>query len=185
MTKFTAFLDTIALVNQLQRRQDIQWLFYCGMLFGSPEKWWDDFGTRTSAHEGVDIVFYTNPLNHTGRLDANTKIPSMENGTILNICDDLLGKAIVIENESNEDQSSTTLMVYSHLNPENNITTGHQIKKGEVLAQIADTAKKNAKLAPHLHLSCVELQRGVKPDDLNWDLFQDIQKINLINPVFL
>ena len=60
MSKFFDYLDSISQVNGLTNGmgngQKIQWLFHCGMLFLSKDKWWGDFKFRHCAHEGMDII---------------------------------------------------------------------------------------------------------------------------------
>ncbi|MCP4022473.1 MAG: hypothetical protein GY729_11580, partial [Desulfobacteraceae bacterium] len=115
MEQFKTYLDAISNANGLQVKNNSGWLFYPGMLFGSSQKWWDDFGTRTSCHEGIDILFYQTFSNQIQHLDETTKIPAMEDGSILNICDDLIAQTIVIQSPLNISSAYKTVMVYSHI----------------------------------------------------------------------
>jgi len=60
MSKFSDYLESISQVNGLANGmgngQKVQWLFYCGMLFSSKDKWWGDFKFRHSAHEGFTAL---------------------------------------------------------------------------------------------------------------------------------
>ncbi len=55
MSVFSQYLAAIASANGLE--QDIEWLFYPGMLPDSRLKWWGDFRNRPTEHEGIDICF--------------------------------------------------------------------------------------------------------------------------------
>ena len=96
MSKFSDYLEAISMINDLGNASSsanaskVQWLFHSGMLFSSKDKWWGDFGCRHSAHEGIDITFYRTHKNKTFCFDDSIKIPAMDDGIILNICDDFL-----------------------------------------------------------------------------------------------
>ncbi len=89
-----------------------EWLFYPGMLFGSCDKWWADWGTRYTPHEGLDITFYRKKIDDAIRsdnsscgcdilsFDSSVVIPAMFDGTVLNICKDFLGQSVVIRHQA-------------------------------------------------------------------------------------
>jgi len=184
MKGFSEYLTTLARVNRLDPPGPVEWLFHTGMLFSSRDKWWGDFGSRSSAHEGIDITYFrTRPLEIC-RFDDTIIIPAMEDGRIINICDDFLGKTIVVDPEDHEFSGLRVILTYAHILPENRLTIGHRIKKNEVIARVCDT-RKNPQLQPHLHLSCFEVERDIAPDNLNWKLFSDNTMVNAIHPVFL
>ncbi|MCP4670224.1 MAG: M23 family metallopeptidase [Desulfobacula sp.] len=198
MSRFSDYLKAISQINDLGNGLScdvlknlplnstnafkMQWLFYCGMLFSSRDKWWGDFKYRQSAHEGIDITFYR--LNHKiHSFNDSIKIPAMEDGIVLNICDDFLAKSLVIKQKTTV-CNGQILFVYAHLIPKQDLKPGQIIKKNEVLATICKNSK-NPQLPPHLHFSCFEVPEDIRPEDLNWDFFSKSHDINLINPVFL
>jgi len=188
MIKFKRYLSAIARVNGLG--DNIEWLFYPGMLQDSWGKWWDDFGLRHAAHEGVDICFFRTrtekALDKTiGRLDKNTDVPAMDKGIVLNIADDFLGQTLVLAREKLDDFSPKLIFVYSHLEINKGIVPGCRVEKEQIIGQVFDTSRIPSKLFPHLHLSCIELRGKTPLENLNWDLFPDREKVNLINPVFI
>ncbi len=183
MQRFKSYLDAVSHANGLP--VGTRWLFHCGMLFGSPLKWWDDFGTRSTEHEGIDILFYETPSKTKGCLKAGSTIPAMDGGKVLNICDDLVSQTITIENVLFETDDFRIIRVYSHLIIEDGIEIGDRIKPNEIIGRIASTDHKKTDLPPHLHFSCIEIPGDHPPDELNWDLFCHTNKVNLINPVFL
>lgn len=74
MSVFSQYLAAIASANGLE--QDIEWLFYPGMLPDSRLKWWGDFRNRPTEHEGIDICFYRNRAGRTRSLPAGAKVPA-------------------------------------------------------------------------------------------------------------
>ncbi len=178
---FNSFLDAIATANQLSVSGNVQWMFFPGMLFGSHAKWWDDFAVRTTCHEGVDIRFYRTPECRMACLVAGSRIPAWDRGMVLNICRDFLGYSIVVEHEKN--QHTRFIYVIAHIHPDKNLALGDRLKPDDVIAAIADTSQ--SRLAPHLHVSVMEIPLATAHTRLNWDLFTDSGLVNLINPAFI
>ncbi|MBW2654603.1 MAG: M23 family metallopeptidase [Deltaproteobacteria bacterium] len=189
MSKFFDYLDSISQVNGLTNGmgngQKIQWLFHCGMLFLSKDKWWGDFKFRHSAHEGIDITYYRIRPDKLHNFDNSIRVPAMENGIILNICNDFLGQTLVVEHENSLLFNRRLLFAYAHIIPEKNLKIGQVVKKGQVIATVCDTYK-NPQLPPHLHFSCFEVLKKIPPEHLDWNLFfSDNLDVNLLHPIFL
>jgi hypothetical protein len=182
MQRFKQYLADLAAANNLADLTD--WLFFPGMLAESRSKWWGDFKTRPTAHEGIDICFYRprhSPIRH---LNAGAAIPAWSDGTVLNICNDFLGQSVVVAPEKYNASATRVLEVFSHLVPLENITPGARVHKGQVIAGIADPRAGGSILLPHLHLSCIEVPSHVPVRALDWSLFPLREHINVINPVF-
>ena len=187
MIRFADYLKGISQVNALSdpgNNQTIQWLFHCGMLFSSKDKWWGDFKFRHAAHEGIDITYYRTQPGRMHCFDDSIKVPAMDDGIILNICDDFLGQTLVVGQERLSYGNRQTLFVYSHIVPDKTLKIGHNITKRQLIARVCDTHK-NPQLPPHLHFSCFEISKTVLPKQLNWALFSTDTDINRIHPVFL
>ena len=184
MSKFSRYLQAIARVNGLDNGLTIEWLFYSGMSFLSREKWWGDFKTRHAIHEGIDITYFRTGPNELKCFDDSTKVPAMDDGVILNICDDFLGQTLVVEQKNSPGFNTRVLFAYAHIIPEKNLKIGQTIQKGNVIARVSDTHK-NPELPPHLHFSCLEAPGQCQPEDLDWKLFSGGIRVNLIHPVFL
>ncbi len=183
MDHFSQFLAALARANGLGDK--ITWHFYPGMLLDSYGKWWDDFGKRPCAHEGVDICFFKEGKKKITPLAKNANIPAMDKGLILNRCKDFLGESLVIAHERIHSGSPKVVFVYSHLEIEKDLVPGCWVEKEQIIARTFDTSKKQSKLLSHLHISCVELMDEIPLDALDWNLFPDREKVNLINPVFI
>jgi len=183
MEHFSRYLEALAGANGIGN--NITWLFYPGMLLESRAKWWGDFGKRSCAHEGIDICFFRKGNREITPLAKNANIPAIDKGLILNRCKDFLGESLVISHEGVHSLYPKVVFVYSHLEIEKELVPGCRIEKDQVIARTFDTSKKRSNLLSHLHLSCVELMEEVPLEDLNWNLFPDRGKVNLINPLFV
>ena len=184
MMSFTTYLNQIAHCNNLS--PNIQWLFYPGMLQDSPDKWWDDFKYRHAIHEGIDICFFKCPSdNKIKTLGPKAPIPAMASGIVRNVCPDFLGQTIVVEPDGFESEPRRILTIYSHQTPEPGILPGKRVMENQIISRIFDTRLKKSKLLSHLHLSWIEVPRDIAFDDLNWKLFPQRGRLNLINPVFV
>lgn len=189
MKKFAAYLEAIDHLNRLGDGDPVQWLFYPGMLFSSWDKWWGDFGIRATAHEGIDITYYRTLSGNLCRFDPSILIPAMEDGLIINICDDFLGRTLIIEHDQAElsgfNRHTKIVSAYAHLVPEKGLSIGQKIKKDQVLARVCPNVK-NPQLPPHFHFSCFEIFNGLAPEKLDWPLFSSRDAaIRLIHPLFL
>lgn len=184
MNKLADYLETLSRVNGLGKGHGVEWLFHCGMLLLTRDKWWGDFKFRHSVHEGMDITYFRTHPGEIRSFDDSIKIPAMDDGMILNICDDFLGQTLVVEHKNSCLFNRRIIFAYAHIIPETSLKIGHGIKKAQVIARVCDT-RKNPQLPPHLHFSCFEVSREVPPERLNWKLFSGGLEVNLIHPVFL
>nr|NJM04837.1 M23 family metallopeptidase [Desulfobacula sp.] len=184
MSKFPEYLAALSGINGLGKGGPVQWLFHPGMLFSSRDKWWGDFGTRASAHEGIDITYYRTLSGEIRCFDDTLLVPAMADGRIINICNDFLGRTLVVDPEKEGSEGTRVIYTYAHVLPQTRLGRGHGISRDEVVARVCDT-RKNPQLPPHLHFSCFEVRREVRPEDLNWSLFSRDPAVRGINPVFL
>lgn len=185
MNRFSKYLDTLSHTNDLGKGRDIRWIFHGGMLFSSPDKWWGDFKRRASVHEGMDITYYSDSKGNIYQFDDSIRVPAMESGIVLNVCDDFLGSSIIIEPFREASlENFRILYVYAHTTPMSQVLNGAVIMENEVIAQVCKTIK-NPQLPPHLHFSCFEVPRALAPEMLSWQLFSKSKDIRLIHPLFL
>ncbi len=155
------------------------------MLFSSRDKWWDDYGLRTTMHEGIDITYYRTDGRNLETLNETTLIPAFDDGKILSVCDDFLGKSLIIEHpDSDKFTDSIVIYAYAHIIPDNRLKTGDYVEKGCPIARVCNTDR-NPKLPPHLHFSCFEVSSNISSQSLNWNLFSKIEKNQCIHPLFL
>ncbi|MCF6246870.1 MAG: hypothetical protein L3J69_05860 [Desulfobacula sp.] len=185
LKKFKTYLNTLSRINDLGKGNPVQWHFHCGMLFLTKDKWWGDFKVRNCVHEGIDITYYKTAPGKWQQLNETIMVPAMESGIVLNICDDFLGKTIIIQPFLPVINSEVRILfVYAHIEPMNDIQKDSIVFQGSCLATLSHT-KKNPQLPPHLHLSCFEVPKSIRAKDLNWNLFSKPDVVRLIHPVFL
>ena len=185
MKRFQHYLDTLSRLNYLGKGSDICFLFHGGMLFSSPDKWWGDFKKRASTHEGIDITYYRDSRGNSGRFDHTTRVPAMEDGTILNICNDFLGRSIITEPLcANSVPDFRLLYVYAHVTPFENAVAGARVWADQEIAFVCPTDK-NPQMPPHLHFSCFEVPVSIPLGRLDWDLFSKGSEVRFIHPLFL
>ena len=190
-----SFLKKIAEINNLDiiksNKGTGEWLFHHGMLFSSPDTWWQNrngsqHGKRKTLHEGIDILFFKDNNKQIQKLDTNTLIPTATNGEVINICDDFISKSIVVRHNISFQQELDLIFVYAHILPDTRIKIGTNLKQDDIIATIAKTDKKKTTLLPHLHLSVIEIPKNTRAEYLNWKLFSDrTSKLNLINPLIV
>ncbi|OQY01027.1 MAG: hypothetical protein B6I26_05335 [Desulfobacteraceae bacterium 4572_130] len=182
--KIKDYFDQIALCNNFFFADFSEWLFYNGMLFGSYEKWWGDFGLRSNLHEGIDIAMYKDKYGKTKWFDTNIKIPAMAKGGIINICNDFLGKSLIIEHELSQNKKSRIISVYAHVCVAKNIYIGRKIRKGDIIANVCDTSRKKSNIPCHVHISIMEVKKKISNHFLNWEFFEvnNSDLVKLFNP---
>ena len=184
MKRFTNYLTSLAQANDLGRGSPVKWYFHNGMLFLSQDKWWGDFKHRSSIHEGIDITFFKTETGDLQHFDTFIKIPAIDDGVLINICNDFLGQTIVVEHKKDSASNQRIIITYAHLIPEKSLKKGDFIPKGSIIAQVCDTIK-NPQLPPHLHFSCFEVSCNIPSKNLNWNLFSKQTDIHMIHPIFL
>ncbi len=91
-----SYLNAVERLNRLPMDPKREWIFHSGMLFQSNLKWWPK-GTRATCHEGVDILFYRHRNGSIASVPCDLLVPALSGGTILNICDDFLGKSVIVD----------------------------------------------------------------------------------------
>ena len=171
-------------MNHLPVSADGTWCFYDGMLLDSPAKWWADFGTRKSRHEGLDIAMYHDTVHGPTWLHHRLKVPAMAGGTILNMCRDFLGQTVVVQYQRCPHTRSRIVVAYAHIRADSRLAIGACLERGDLLGTLADTANRKSGIPCHLHLSVMEITDDIEDKDLNWNLFTTPlpQGIILYNP---
>lgn len=185
MKAFTKFLGSLSRLNKLEKKGPVQWYFYPGMLFSTMDKWWGNFGFRATLHEGIDITYYSDGSGTLCQFNSHTRIPALKSGMVLNICDDFLGKSIIIEPfHRHHALDSRILFIYAHIVPLQHIHQGCVVMEDEPIATVSHT-RKNPQLPPHLHFSCIEIPRTIHTSELDWSYFSQDPDIQLYPPWFL
>ena len=154
------------------------WLFSPGMLFGSLEKWWPDTGCRPTAHEGLDICYFTDGLGRDLQFDSGVKIPVMTAGTVIAVCDDFLGRSVFVEHDQDR-----LISVYAHIVPLRTINPGYKIREGEVIGNVADTTGRKNRMPAHLHVTIMKIPSGLSGEQLDWNFICRSGRVTLLDPL--
>ena len=164
--------------NELEAADVQAWLFYPGMLFGSREKWWPDTGSRPTAHEGLDICYFTDGLGRDRQFDPAVKVPVMAAGTVIAVCDDFLGRSVFLEH-----LSGGMISVYAHIIPLKTIGPGSGISEGGVIGRVADTTGRKNRMPAHLHVTVMKIPEGLPGEQLNWNFICGSGRVKLFDPL--
>lgn len=178
----TRFTRMIIEANVLEPDNFRSWIFCPGMLFGSSDKWWGDHGIRDFPHEGIDLCLYADRTGRICRLDERTRIPVMQDGAVRAMFTDYLGQAIILEHEYERNETKKIISVYAHTKPQDGIRPGVTVKKGDIIATIADTSNSKAKILPHLHLSLGLPSPTLSYEPFVWNLMRDSDQVRLLDP---
>ncbi len=171
--------------NGLDPDEFQSWVFWPGMLFNSPDKWWGDHGRRDFPHEGVDFCLYKDRFGQIVRIGEKTRIPVMHSGVVRALFTDYLGQAVIIEHESAQGKTGKFLSVYAHTKPQAGIQPGVMVEEGDIIATIADTSRSKADIFPHLHVSFGYPSSDLVYDPFAWNCMRDPRQMALIDPLGL
>ena len=179
----TRFTELMVEANSFASRDFAHWLFCPAMLFNSPDKWWGDHGRRDFPHEGLDFCLYEGRSGQILRLDKNTRIPVIQDGVVRAMFADYLGRALIVEHVDAHDGNRRWLSVYAHTKPLEGIEPGLFVKKGTVIATIADTGQSKAGIFSHLHVSLGLPSDRLSYDRFVWNRMRDPDLVVLLDPL--
>lgn len=178
------FVHHLINLNGLDRFGFKRWLFYPGMLFRSRRSWWGAGVPRPFTHEGVDLCFFEAKDGTRFRLDPSIRIPMGEDGEIISIIDDFIGKTIVCEHHAYTRMAKSPIyMLYAHVLPEKGVKPGDALKEGQGLARIAPVDPDKTPLPPHLHLSAVFRDKLPLPHSFDWPYLNRLEREAFIDPL--
>jgi len=177
------FTQTLIATNGLDPDKFQTWVFWPGMLFKSPDKWWGDGGRRDFPHEGLDFCLYQDADGKVCRLGENTRIPVMHDGVVRALFKDYLGQAVILEHVDADHAGGRLMSVYAHTVPEKYIVPAAVVKAGDIIATIADTRHSKAGILPHLHLSFGRPAPDLIYEPFVWNRMRDPEQVKLIDPL--
>jgi murein DD-endopeptidase MepM/ murein hydrolase activator NlpD len=179
----TRFTEMLIEENALDRNGFECWLFCAGMQFGSLDKWWGDHGRRDFPHEGIDLCLYKDRFEQPLRMDEQTRIPVVDDGTVMAVFKDFLGKAVIIQHDHTGIEDEGFLSIYAHTEPRNNIRIGAKVKEGEIIATIADTRGSKSRIIPHLHFSIGLPSPAISYELFAWNTIRESDMVTLLDPL--
>lgn len=157
--------------------------FYPGMLFGSRDKWWPDTGLRPTAHEGIDICYYTDAAGREQSFPPRIAVPVMASGRIFAICRDFLGHSVFIDH--GVDDFHRFLSVYAHIVLHRQVIIGRKVRTGDAVGTVADTTGRKNRMPAHVHISLMRIPQTVPHDRLDWKYICSSDEVELIDPLSL
>ena len=181
--KKTRFTEMLIEANGLDPADFESWVFFHGMRFKSPDKWWGDLGRRDFPHEGIDFCLYQDRSGRLAHLDHHIRIPVMHDGIVRCLYTDYLGQAVVIEHENIQGEEGTFISIYAHTRPLDHIKTDVILKEGDIIATIADTSRSKAKILPHLHFTVGCPSPDLVYEQFVWNDMRDPALVALLNPI--
>ena len=159
------------------------WTFCSGMLFGAQNKWWNDGGTRGTPHEGLDVCLFKDVAGQFHNLGEGTLIPVIDEGEIIKIDTDFLGKSVYIKHNIHDGNNRQLHTVYGHTKLQHHIGVGMTLSEGSILGTIAGTRHSKSKIAPHLHISIAWIPRSLSHQELGWEVLRDPDVVTLLDPL--
>ena len=73
--------------------------------------------------------------------------------------------------------------IYGHTIPEDNLHVGKIVKKGDVIATLADSSKSKTNIFPHLHISLGWTSKVISYDRLDWENIGAPNTLTLLDPL--
>lgn len=177
------FTELLLAANAIAPEDFQNWVFRKEMLFGATDKWWGDFGRRDFPHEGADFCLYADRSGRIRRLKARTRIPVMHDGVVRAVFKDYLGEAVIVEHEVQGEPNGKYISAYAHTLPEKGIQPGTSLRRGDLIATIADTRSSKAKILPHLHLSFGRISPELRYENFVWNIMRDPDLVALRDPM--
>ncbi len=177
------FVTHLTRSNKLDACDFNRFIFFQGMLFGSTKKWWGTKGFRGSSHEGLDLCFFVSSRNENYRLDETIAVPMLYDGRVEHVTDDFLGKTVITRHSFPDDNELSLLSLYGHLNPDNNLKIGDEVKAGEIFARISGFENRPKALLPHLHISLAKPHLLPPVNRLEWNFLNKADRSVFIDPL--
>jgi murein DD-endopeptidase MepM/ murein hydrolase activator NlpD len=174
----TNFTEMLIAANGIAPEDFQSWVFFESMTFNATNKWWGDYGLRDFPHEGIDLCLYIDGAGRLCRLNAKTRIPVMHDGMVKALFDDYLGRAVIIEHGGGK-----YISAYAHTAPLSEIQPGAEVRRGNIIATIADTRNFKANIFPHLHYSLGRPSQNLAYDSFVWNIMRDQDLVSLLDPM--
>ena len=183
--KRSSFTTFFIQANGLDGKAFKKWVFRPGMQFKSRDKWWGDLGNRDSEHEGLDFCLYKDGEGNLNRLTERIRVPAMYSGKVVGFITDFLGESVILEHEYDNSRSYHFCTLYAHTRRRPGLKVGDNVKKGDVIATVADTRRSKAGIFPHLHISAAWMISDISYEKLDWATMGQRSDVRLIDPLTL
>ena len=179
------FSEMFAEVNGLHHKGFQRWLFADGMAYLAARQWWGRREMRVNPHEGIDFCLYETNGGGQGELLAGALVPAAQDGEVVRIHDDFLGKTVWLKHGEPDVTGKILHTVYGHIAPNRTLAVGDQVVAGEIIGVVAEPSLAGKKIAPHLHLTAIKIIASLDGNSLHWSLVHDPARAELLSPLFL
>ena len=99
----------------------------------------------------------------------------------MEICQDYLGQTVFLDHL--RDSPLLFLSIYAHIVPNNTLLVGQRVQAGDIIETLADTTERKNRMPAHLHLSIMEVDKGVAATQFTRDLICSSRRGSLIDPL--
>jgi len=175
----SSFTNDFIRLNHLDAIGFVRWVFQAGMEFETHGKWWEETGSRSAPHEGLDFCCFENREGQTVYLPENTLVPVMYDGTVVRIFTDFLGESILVEHDF-QHTGRNLYSIYAHTVPDKGLQAGSRVKSGEPIC--ATCPSKNRSMSSHLHLTVLRAPEE-KIASLGWSNINQTDHVILCDPL--
>jgi hypothetical protein len=169
--------------NHLDDKDFKEWVLHPAMLFGSNHKWWDDFGERNTAHEGLDLCCYRTNDGDIQYLNESTKVPVIFAGRVVEVCSDFLGESVFVSHDIYNSNKRRLHTIYGHIKPGDNVCPGARLNEGDIIGILSNKRKSSGVIPYHLHISIAWLSETLSPEKPGWQMLNDVNRALLIDPL--
>jgi len=155
-----------------------EWIFDRDMSVGASNYWWGDRKRRKIPHEGIDLYSYKDLEGNMRHIQAGDEVSAIYDGEIVCTIDDFIGKTIFMKHNVYDDAGNQLYTIFGHIDP-------RDIKKadrGDLIATVADSAKKNRTAPSHLHVTMAYLPKNFPSEKLNWKIINS-EIVSIIDPL--
>jgi len=178
-----SFAEHLIFGNRLDALAFEHFVFYPGMLFATSDKWWGKPGRRHASHEGIDLCFFQTTDGRCGRLDDSIRVPMAEDSRIVRIMEDFLGQTLVAERKPSGAGNRRLYTLYAHICPDDGLSEGDRLARGEMFARIAPVADSGPPLPPHLHVSMAWADQLPDCREWSWKLLNQCGSGCFLDPL--
>ncbi len=124
-------------------------------------------GEVITSHSGDELV-YSATLDdwriHSGtdyKATAGEAVRSIADGTVKKIfCDDMMGWCVAVAHDD------SLMSYYYNLSPEISVKEGQNVKMGDTLGGVGESASAESAIEPHLHLEVTKSSKQIDPESL-------------------
>ncbi|MFZ5775869.1 MAG: M23 family metallopeptidase [Thermodesulfobacteriota bacterium] len=181
MIPVTGFSDDLLRLNRLDGAF-AGWLFLAGMGYGETDAWWKE-GQRQQPHEGIDLLFYSDPQGMRRQLPPDAAVPAGWDGLLVACFDDFLGSTVVVRHGISDADGWLLHSLYGHIRPV--VQPGQLVTAGQTIATVAAARPNRTPTTPpaHLHLSLAWFHSELPLANLAWPTLPGHHMVRLVDPL--